>query len=222
MRGPRWLLLDHHETLESGKVGASSVVRERMVRATYLPSHSRDGRAGSRVSRQRLDEPANFLRIPADPVHPPDIHPPNFVQVVAVSQQRIFFGFSSEVPGPATDANQRGQVRKGLVLSQAGHRLSLENSLQGYLPGSAPEFEQRHRSEPKAAHPAGSRVPRDVVGWNGGAGEDEVAQAQAIIDGAPHVVPDVGLGLPLVDQSRSRSLFVDLQRLQTWICNCVR
>ena len=55
-------------------------------------------------------------------------------------------------------------------------------------------------------------MSRDVVGRNGGAGEDEVAQAWVVIDGTPHVVPDVGLGLPLIDQSRSRAFQARIDR----------
>jgi hypothetical protein len=45
-------------------------------------------------------------------------------------------------------------------------------------------------------------VSRDVIRWDGGAGEDELAGLAAIVDRAANVVPDRGLQLPLVDQAR--------------------
>ena len=206
MRGPGRLVLHHHEAFEGRKVRTRRLLCQRMVCAGCVPHDRRDGRAGSRVPRKRLEEPADPLRIPGDPVHASDVHPADFVQVVAVGQKRRFPGLPSGVPRPAADADQRGQVRKRLVADQARHRHSPEEPLQGNPSCCMPEFEERHGTEPEAAHPASSRVPRDVVGWHGGSGEDEVPEARPIVDGSPHVVPDVGLGLPFVDQSRSRSL----------------
>jgi hypothetical protein len=45
-------------------------------------------------------------------------------------------------------------------------------------------------------------VPRDVVRWYCGAGQDELPRFRAVIDCPSDLVPDRRLGLPLVDESR--------------------
>ena len=68
-------------------------------------------------------------------------------------------------------------------------------------PAAVAGFQQRHRADAQSGHAAGTGVAGEVVGGDGGAGEDELAGgAAAPVDFVPYVVPQLGLDLPLVDE----------------------
>ena len=102
---------------------------------------------------------------------------------------------------PAADAHEFRQRLGGQICGRSGGRLPVEEGAQGDLAARVPEFRQGHRAQPETADPPGARMAGLVVGWDGGAGQDELTRRAPLVNGAPDVIPEDRSELPFVNQS---------------------
>ena len=148
MRRPRRLVLHNHEAFEGGEVGTGGVVRHRRLPRTGDVARDRcQGRGGRDVASERAQEAVDAPRVAADAVGPPEVDAANVVDVARVyAQGRV--GRGSEVPRPAADAYEPGEIAH----RQVGRRMA-----RGHFRGAR-----------SPATPRRSRTPARRATWDAG------------------------------------------------------
>ena len=112
----------------------------------------------------------------------------------------------AEHSGPAAPAHRIDDVIQRQARRRPHRFLGAQQPAQRHLAGGQSGLEQRHRPHVDARHPACAGVPRHVVGWRGGTGEDESARPAAVVARPSEVVPDLRGDLPFVEQARLGAL----------------
>ena len=177
------------------------------AKSAGVPGQCGHARTRGGVAPQRLQESSDPHRIPVRAVHPPDVGPADFAEVVPVLRHGIANGERqiterrAEMSGPAAHAHEFGERAYGQVRHGRGNRITGQQPRERYLAPRPPQLRERHRPQPQPADAPRSGAPGDVVGRNSRTGQDEVSPARAVIDFVAHMVPDVGHRLPLVDQA---------------------
>ena len=102
-------------------------------------------------------------------------------------------------PAPAADQFRQFRNRESGCLRTL--HFSLQQRAEGYSAGRMTGFKEREGAHSEPCQTASAGVSGHVVRRNRRAGQDELSGSAPVVHGSPHMVPDVRLDLPLVNEA---------------------
>ena len=164
-----------------------------------------ESRLGGRVAPQRGHQAAHSDWVSGDAVDSGYVGAADLVEVAAelalCDRRRI-----AEQTGPPASAGHVHDVGQAEGRCRRRGALGCEQPAEGYTATRLAALEEAHGPHTHPDDSTSARVAGGIVGWVGGARQDELALVPSVVASSPHGVPHIGRELPLVEQAGHRPL----------------
>jgi len=199
VRPPGRLRLHHHQPLQSLQIVGGGAGIQRSIGPTGIGRQGGHAHLRGHIAGQGPQQRRQPLGIPAALIEPLHVHLAHLLQVVAGRAQHPAQG-ALQLGRPPTPADQLRQIGHPQAWISAPRRLPAKQGRQGHTTRANSGFPQRHRPQAHKGEPPCTGVARGLIRRHSRAREQELAGLRRRIHGPAHLIPQVRLHLPFVQQ----------------------